>query len=371
MQKNTSVVRTPGLVVRAVCGIALAGACMIAPASALAAGSSPAADVSASAAATASSSSKAASAASEDAQLVSFGGLALQVPSDWMTLRIGDTMSVSTSPDATVSASIVVSDVDGLPSDADGMLAFANTAASDAAKGMGAASTEAQAVTLSDGTQGYAYALQVKDGGTTTKMLVMLVPMGADKLGVVTLTCDDGSKDGEQVADAISESITLADAKGAATDAKGASSGAASVTLGQTVEAGGLALDLPADMNGDGDAETPAYVNTDGTFVVMVFPGMAEDVSELTTDILDQAAVTFVQELDGEVMGSTETTLAETTVYSYAFSCVDDGTPMLGGISFVPVADGSLTAVLTACAAEDSATYGPVMDAIIEGIQLA
>lgn len=361
MKRATSV-RTPGFATRVTCAAVLAGTCLFAPGLALAASAS------ASAAPDAPSASVS---ALKDAQGVTLGKVGMDVPGDWSVVELGDVMVVASSPDGLMTASLVSVADEKAPAPGSAELeAYLADAAQRCADGLAGELKGAASVELADGAEGYACVIDATQAETGSMVYLVYVPEKAGVLTTVMICAAPEVTDGEDVADAIAQTVSASVKQPAAKAASGARD--ASVALDVTGEGGGITLGLPDGMLAeDGDPEMPSWVSEDGCFMVGVIPDVTEGEGTFTAEEMDMCAQLVAGMFGGEVLGSTTTGAKDATVMLYAYAFAQDDEVFMGAIGFVPVADGSLTAIMAICTGEQAEMYGAVMDAMFASVSLA
>lgn len=352
--KRIAPTRTPGIFLRATCAAVLAGTCLLAPALAQAAPASAAAD-----------SAKAASAKVDaTAQSVAFGGIELAVPADWVQVQLGFDMLVTASPDGLMSASVIPAEADDVPAaDSADFKTYFGEAAEAAADSVGGTLKGSDAVELTDGTKAWACVIDATQTSDASMLYVVYVPT---KTGVTCLmiSADASAKNGEDVADAIAQSAVTSTATAVAP--------APAARLGETGAGGGITLSLPEGLVAeDDDPDAPSWINADGTFMVGIIPDMTEGAGTLTDEEVDACAQLAASMMGGSLLGSMKVEAEGVTVSLFAFTFVADGEVLLGAVGLVPVADGSVTAVMAVCTGADAEAYGADMDQMFASIALA
>ena len=354
--KRIAPTRTPGIFLRATCAAVLAGTCLLTPALALGAPASAAAD----SAKTASASAL----ADATAQHIAFGGIELAVPADWLQVQLGFDMLVTSSPDGLLSASVIPAESTDVPAaDSADFATYFGAAAKAAAASVGGELKGSDAVELADGTTAWACVIDATKAQDASMLYVLYVPTDGG-VTCLMISADASAKDGEDVADAIAQSAVVSTATSVASTP--------AAKLGETGEGGGVTLSLPEGLVAeDDDPDNPSWVNADGTFMVGIIPDMTEGAGALTDEEVDECAQLAVSMMGGSLLGSMKVQADGVTVPLFAFTFTTDDEVLLGAVGLVPVADGSVTAVMAVCTGADAGTYGAAMDQMFASIALA
>ena len=354
--------------------LALAGTCLAAPA--LAATSATATTDASAAAETAAASD---ATTTEDTVLAA-GGIQVTVPGSWSSIALGDTLKVAVSEDDSTSASIVVLDAEtlsesGYPADdATKQQAFFDESAEETADAMGG--TVAATITgdLDEGVTAYMYII---DGSADEENPLIVaqayIPMADGTMTMLNVTADLTT---EGVSDTLTDvlgSISIADTT---TEAEAADTAASEVELGQTVEAGGLVIGVPSDMEidedltADGDGELD-LTSSDGMLFLSIIPDIFAGEDLTADEDLEEIVNIIAAALGGEAMDFTMLNNNGVSTKLYAFVLEADDVKLLGSLGFTEVADGTTTCVMGVCLNDGTTDHGAVLDAIYASIALS
>lgn len=350
-------------VLTALVSLSVAGTCLAVPGIALADKAAPADDDAVEAAA---------DEAADGAQILSFGGVRVDIPLDMEVVELpennADDMQMANLPGGTLSVAVTASDDDeAMPADADPEEFFAEVADGLAAE-LDAEISTSGTLDLADGATAYTYEIDEpaeKEGGLAGRIVFAFVPTGDGAYATIQISCFD--TDVEAHADAIDDmlaSIALSEDDPAAS--------AAPADLPQQAEAGGIALNLPEDVAEVEDKDGARWENADGSLIVRVVPDALPG-EEATTDAIEADVELLASAVEGTVgAGSVLWNDDVTTVQTYTVEFELDGTAYVTTYGYVVLEDGTATVVICDCTADDyDARYAALLDSIYGSIELA
>lgn len=201
------------------------------------------------------------------------------------------------------------------------------------------------------------------------------MPLADGTFTLVQVGCYADDEATVELADSISETIVLASdeaeaeagqAADTADDAVGDDAVAADV---QTVQAGGIELDLPAGYVADeSSTETePSWLSADGNVMIGVTPNLLDEYSTVGEEGLDLLALIVAEGLGGELAGST---VLPNGVYAYTLTFSVEGQEGIAILGMVPLADDTVTSILAMTPLENAANSDAEVTAVFESVRV-
>lgn len=177
----------------------------------------------------------------------------------------------------------------------------------------------------------------------------------------------DAAEKADQSTDATATDADDADQKDDATATD------AAPAAGTTESFAGMSFDIPAGLSATDESSDQQGIWTDesGDLVVRVTPNVVDSVQSMTLRDLTREAYGLASSLNGEVVGYATYENDDTTVYTYAIVFERDGVEQMGTVGYVPVADGSLSAISCAFPLSDMDAYAPTVESIYESVSVA
>lgn len=305
------------------------------------------------------------------------GGVQITVPEDFEVADL-EYMLIATNADASIVISVSPSGSDDtVPADPAEWGAFFEPFAESSATEMGGTYEDGGIYTLADGTQAQVFAIGAAEtDGTPIVLAQCYVPLADGTFTLVQVGCYADDEATVELADGISETIVLAsdkaeagqddDAAETADDAAGDDAAAADV---QTVQAGGIELDLPAGYVADeSSTETePSWLSADGNVMIGVTPNLLDEYSTVGEEGLDLLALIVAEGLGGELAGST---VLPNGVYAYTLTFSVEGQEGIAILGMVPLADDTVTSILAMTPLENAANSDAEVTAVFESVRV-
>ena len=305
------------------------------------------------------------------------GGVQITVPEDFEVADL-EYMLIATNADASIVISVSPSGSDdAVPADPAEWGAFFEPFAESSATEMGGTYEDGGIYTLADGTQAQVFAIGAAEtDGTPIVLAQCYVPLADGTFTLVQVGCYADDEATVELADSISETIVLAsdeaeagqadDAAETADDAAGDDVAAADV---QTVQAGGIELDLPAGYVADeSSTETePSWLSADGNVMIGVTPNLLDEYSTVGEEGLDLLALIVAEGLGGELAGST---VLPNGVYAYTLTFSVEGQEGIAILGMVPLADDTVTSILAMTPLENAANSDAEVTAVFESVRV-
>ncbi len=286
-------------------------------------------------------------------------------------------MLIATNADASIVISVSPSGSDDtVPADPAEWGAFFEPFAESSATEMGGTYEDGGIYTLADGTQAQVFAIGAAEtDGTPIVLAQCYVPLADGTFTLVQVGCYADDEATVELADSISETIVLASdeaeaeagqAADTADDAVGDDAAAADV---QTVQAGGIELDLPAGYVADeSSTETePSWLSADGNVMIGVTPNLLDEYSTVGEEGLDLLALIVAEGLGGELAGST---VLPNGVYAYTLTFSVEGQEGIAILGMVPLADDTVTSILAMTPLENAANSDAEVTAVFESVRV-
>ncbi len=189
---------------------------------------------------------------------------------------------------------------------------------------------------------------------------------------------EETAKDADQATTTDTDKADAATDETAATDEADATEAAAetdaaTAVAGTAESLAGMSFDIPEGLSATDESSDQQGIWTDesGDLVVRVTPNVVDSVQSMTLRDLTREAYGLASSLDGEVVGYATYENDDTTVYTYAIVFERDGVEQMGTVGYVPVADGSLSAISCAFPLSDMETYAPMVESIYESVTVA
>ena len=304
------------------------------------------------------------------------GGVQITVPEDFEVADL-EYMLIATNADASIVISVSPSGSDDtVPADPAEWGAFFEPFAESSATEMGGTYEDGGIYTLADGTQAQVFAIGAAEtDGTPIVLAQCYVPLADGTFTLVQVGCYADDEATVELADSISETIVLASdeaeaeagqAADTADDAVGDDAAAADV---QTVQAGGIELDLPAGYVADeSSTETePSWLSADGNVMIGVTPNLLDEYSTVGEEGLDLLALIVAEGLGGELAGST---VLPNGVYAYTLTFSVEGQEGIAILGMVPLADDTVTSILAMTPLENAANSDAEVTAVFESVRV-
>ncbi len=304
------------------------------------------------------------------------GGVQITVPEDFEVADL-EYMLIATNADASIVISVSPSGSDDtVPADPAEWGAFFEPFAESSATEMGGTYEDGGIYTLADGTQAQVFAIGAAEtDGTPIVLAQCYVPLADGTFTLVQVGCYADDEATVELADSISETIVLASdeaeaeagqAADTADDAVGDDAAAADV---QTVQAGGIELDLPAGYVADeSSTETePSWLSADGNVMIGVTPNLLDEYSTVGEEGLDLLALIVAEGLGGELAGST---VLPNGVYAYTLTFSVEGQEGIAILGMVPPADDTVTSILAMTPLENAANSDAEVTAVFESVRV-
>ena len=302
------------------------------------------------------------------------GGVQITVPEDFEVADL-EYMLIATNADASIVISVSPSGSDDtVPADPAEWGAFFEPFAESSATEMGGTYEDGGIYTLADGTQAQVFAIGAAEtDGTPIVLAQCYVPLADGTFTLVQVGCYADDEATVELADSISETIVLASdeaeagqAADTADDAVGDDAAAADV---QTVQAGGIELDLPAGYVADeSSTETePSWLSADGNVMIGVTPNLLDEYSTVGEERLDLLALIVAEGLGGELAGST---VLPNGVYAYTLTFSVEGQEGIAILGMVPLADDTVTSILAMTPLENAANSDAEVTAVFESVRV-
>ena len=305
------------------------------------------------------------------------GGVQITVPEDFEVADL-EYMLIATNADASIVISVSPSGSDDtVPADPAEWSAFFEPFAESSATEMNGTYEDGGIYTLADGTQAQVFAIGAAEtDGTPIVLAQCYVPLADGTFTLVQVGCYADDEATVELADSISETIVLAsdeaeagqadDAAETADDAAGDDAAAADV---QTVQAGGIELDLPAGYVADeSSTETePSWLSADGNVMIGVTPNLLDEYSTVGEEGLDLLALIVAEGLGGELAGST---VLPNGVYAYTLTFSVEGQEGIAILGMVPLADDTVTSILAMTPLENAANSDAEVTAVFESVRV-
>ena len=352
----------------------IAGACSVTPGLALAdAGTSASGDVPGAVAVSA----VADGSAVEGSRILSFAGVRVDVSLAMEVLELPDASMVTAAlPEGGLSVAITDFADEGtaVPENAAEQEEFFTADAEALAAALNSQVTSSEVLELADGTSAYLYEIDEaapSEGGLAGYFAFVYVPTGEGAYACVQITCigEDIASYQEDI-DAMIASITHAEAD----EANGAA-GAPAAEFGRSVQATGVAFDLPEDLEateieGAGD-ELAAWSNADGSLTVRAVGDAMPQTSDPSADEIAQDVEDLVAIMDGKVDSGAVLWNADAIVWQYVTTYEFEGVQHVTTYGCVVLDDGMTTYVICDCTADDYEQYAATIDAIYVSMTLA
>ena len=305
------------------------------------------------------------------------GGVQITVPEDFEVADL-EYMLIATNADASIVISVSPSGSDDtVPADPAEWGAFFEPFAESSATEMNGTYEDGGIYTLADGTQAQVFAIGAAEtDGTPIVLAQCYVPLADGTFTLVQVGCYADDEATVELADSISETIVLAsdeaeagqadDVAETADDAAGDDAAAADV---QTVQAGGIELDLPAGYVADeSSTETePSWLSADGNVMIGVTPNLLDEYSTVGEEGLDLLALIVAEGLGGELAGST---VLPNGVYAYTLTFSVEGQEGIAILGMVPLADDTVTSILAMTPLENAANSDAEVTAVFESVRV-
>ena len=298
------------------------------------------------------------------------GGVQVTVPADFEVADLGYTL-IATNADSSIVVSISPTSYEtAVPTDTAEWSSFFEPFAAESASEMGGTYEDGGIYTLADGSQAQVFAIAgEEENGTPFVLAQCYVPLEDGTFTQVQVGCYIDDEATVELADSISETVVLAsDADDAEAAAPAEDSATAETGDVQTVQAGGIELDLPADyvLDESSTEEEPSWLNADGNVMIGVTPNLIDEYSTVGEDGLDLLALVVAEGLGGELAGST---VLPNGVYAYTFTFSVDGQDGIAILGIVPLADDTVTGVLAMTPLENAAASDAEVTAVFESIR--
>ena len=304
------------------------------------------------------------------------GGVQITVPEDFEVADL-EYMLIATNADASIVISVSPSGSDDtVPADPAEWGAFFEPFAESSATEMGGTYEDGGIYTLADGTQAQVFAIGATEtDGTPIVLAQCYVPLADGTFTLVQVGCYADDEATVELADSISETIVLAsdeaeaEAGQAADTADVAAADDAAATDVQTVQAGGIELDLPAGYVADeSSTETePSWLSADGNVMIGVTPNLLDEYSTVGEEGLDLLALIVAEGLGGELAGST---VLPNGVYAYTLTFSVEGQEGIAILGMVPLADDTVKSILAMTPLENAANSDAEDTAVFESVRV-
>ena len=302
------------------------------------------------------------------------GGVQITVPEDFEVADL-EYMLIATNADASIVISVSPSGSDDtVPADPAEWGAFFEPFAESSATEMGGTYEGGGIYTLADGTQAQVFAIGAAEtDGTPIVLAQCYVPLADGTFTLVQVGCYADDEATVELADSISETIVLAsdeaEAGQAADTADVAAADDAAAADVQTVQAGGIELDLPAGYVADeSSTETePSWLSADGNVMIGVMPNLLVEYSTVGEEGLDLLALIVAEGLGGELAGST---VLPNGVYAYTLTFSVEGQEGIAILGMVPLADDTVTSILAMTPLENAANSDAEVTAVFESVRV-
>ena len=302
------------------------------------------------------------------------GGVQITVPEDFEVADL-EYMLIATNADASIVISVSPSGSDDtVPADPAEWGAFFEPFAESSATEMGGTYEDGGIYTLADGTQAQVFAIGAAEtDGTPIVLAQCYVPLADGTFTLVQVGCYADDEATVELADSISETIVLAsdeaEAGQAADTADVAAADDAAAADVQTVQAGGIELDLPAGYVADeSSTETePSWLSADGNVMIGVTPNLLDEYSTVGEEGLDLLALIVAEGLGGELAGST---VLPNGVYAYTLTFSVEGQEGIAILGMVPLADDTVTSILAMTPLENAANSDAEVTAVFESVRV-
>lgn len=308
------------------------------------------------------------------------GGVQITVPEDFEVADL-EYMLIATNADASIVISVSPSGSDDtVPADPAEWGAFFEPFAESSATEMGGTYEDGGIYTLADGTQAQVFAIGAAEtDGTPIVLAQCYVPLADGTFTLVQVGCYADDEATVELADSISETIVLAsdeaeaEAGQAADTADVAAADDAAAADVQTVQAGGIELDLPAGYVADESSteDEPAWHSADNTVMVGVLPGLISGYSSMDGDVFGMVATGIAENLGGTVESTVTFSNDGTDVDVYVFTFSSDGMEFVGALGMVALPDDTVTGMLALSPMSNVAGSDGDVTALFESIRLA
>ena len=298
------------------------------------------------------------------------GGVQITVPEDFEVADL-EYMLIATNADASIVISVSPSGSDDtVPADPAEWGAFFEPFAESSATEMGGTYEDGGIYTLADGTQAQVFAIGAAEtDGTPIVLAQCYVPLADGTFTLVQVGCYADDEATVELADSISETIVLASDEAEAEAGQAADTADVAAADVQTVQAGGIELDLPAGYVADeSSTETePSWLSADGNVMIGVTPNLLDEYSTVGEEGLDLLALIVAEGLGGELAGST---VLPNGVYAYTLTFSVEGQEGIAILGMVPLADDTVTSILAMTPLENAANSDAEVTAVFESVRV-
>lgn len=293
-----------------------------------------------------------------------FGGLQLRIPEDYMVTKAAGIL-LATNEDGSVVINLITPDGSmgaGMLNEVEDVAEFFGAMADEAAADTEATITDKAVITLADGTEAYAYTLEMESDGSQIVMHQFYMPMPNGSFALAQFAYEAGADEAtvDLVAD-IADTLQLAPEGAAGAEAAFNEFEGAGVKL-EVADA--LVLDAATV-----DTE-PTWYSEDGTMMFGLIPQLMEGASLLTDDDYAMLYTEIATSLGGEPWETTTVAANGVDVKLGGFSFEDEGDLYVGILGLVTAADDTLTGIMALMPADQVDVYGPMLDTMYESVSV-